>query len=167
MWKDNARAYIALLQRTIQKIWIEIHLKGMKDKFTFIDLGLPSGRLWASENAEGYFTYDEAKEKFGELLPKTEAFEELWEKCQWLWDVKKNGMIVVGPNNNTIFLPASGYRDGASDSLHNVGSHGYYWSYASYIQDYARNLYFYSSGVCPLGIHNREGGFSVRLCKEQ
>ena len=136
----------------------------MKDNFTYIDLGLPSGRFWASENAEGYFTYDEAKEKFGELLPTPEAFEELWKECQWLWDVKNKGMIVVGPNKNTIFLPALGYRDGASDSLHNVDSHGYYWPSASYIQAYARNLYFCSSGVYPLGIHNRASGLSVRLC---
>ena len=141
-----------------------LNTEDMKDEFTYIDLGLPSGRLWATENAEGYYTFNEAKEKFGEQLPAPEAFEELYEECQWLWDVKKKGMIVVGPNKNTIFLPAFGYRDGASDNLHNVGSHGYYWSYASYIQAYARNLYFYSSGVCPTGIHNRAGGFSVRLC---
>ena len=138
MWKNNARAYIALLQRTIQETRIEIHLKDMKDKFTYIDLGLPSGRLWASENAEGYFTYDDAKEKFGELLPEPEAFQELWEECQWLWDVKKKGMIVVGPNKNTIFLPAYGYRSFASCGLSNVGLSGLYWSYASSSQAYAR-----------------------------
>lgn len=51
----------------------------MSKKIEFIDLGLPSGRLWATENEEGYYTYDEAKENFGELLPKPEAFQELWE----------------------------------------------------------------------------------------
>ena len=139
----------------------------MSKKIEFIDLGLPSGRLWASENAEGYYTYDEAKEKFGELLPKPEAFEELWEKCQWLWDVKNKGMIVVGPNKNTIFLPASGCRDYASGGLSSVGSNGYYWSYASGSQAYARGLGLGSGGVCPLSYYFRAYGFSVRLCKEQ
>lgn len=138
----------------------------MNDRFTFVDLGLPSGRLWASENAEGYYTYDEAKEKFGELLPKPEAFEELWEKCQWLWDVKNKGMIVVGPNKNTIFLPASGYRNYASGGLYYVGSFGYYWSFASDSQASARILHFCSGGVCPLLDNYRAYGFSVRLCKE-
>ena len=138
----------------------------MKDKFTYIDLGLPSGRLWASENAEGYYTYDEAKEKFGELLPKPEAFVELWEECQWLWDVKNKGMIVVGPNQDTIFLPASGYRHYASGCLLNVGSYGSYWSYASYSQAHARSLNFYSGCVYPLDGNYRAYGFSVRLCKE-
>ena len=139
----------------------------MNDRFTFVDLGLPSGRLWASENAEGYYTFDDAKEKFGELLPKPEAFEELWKECQWLWDVKNKGMIVVGPNKNTIFLPASGYRSGVSGGLFNVGSYGLYWSYASYRQASARNLCFYSGSVYPLFSSLRAGGFSVRLCKEQ
>ena len=141
--------------------------KDMKDEFTYIDLGLPSGRLWATENAEGYYTHDKAKKKFGELLPSPEAFEELWKECQWLWDVKNKGMIVVGSNKNTIFLPALGYRDGASDSLHNVGSHGYYWSYASVSQANARSLGFYSERVFPMSIDFREYGFSARLCKEQ
>ena len=86
-----------------QKLYIKN--ENMSKKIEFIDLGLPSGRIWAKENEEGYFTYDKAKEKFGELLPKPEAFKELWENCQWLWDVKNKGMIVVGPNKNTIFLP--------------------------------------------------------------
>lgn len=139
----------------------------MKEKeFTYVDLGLPSGRLWASENAEGYYTYDEAKAKFGELLPKPEAFEELWEECQWLWDVKEKRMVVVGPNQNTIFLPASGYRYYASGGLNYVGSDGFYWSYASYSRASARNLSFSSGGVYPLGNNSRASGFSVRPCRE-
>lgn len=139
----------------------------MKEKeFTYVDLGLPSGRLWASENAEGYYTYDEAKAKFGELLPKPEAFEELWEECQWLWDVKEKRMVVVGPNQNTIFLPASGYRYNASGGLNNVGSRGYYWSYASGSQASARDLNFNSGGVSPLNGGRRAYGFSVRPCRE-
>ena len=138
----------------------------MNDRFTFVDLGLPSGRLWASENAEGYYTFDEAKEKFGELLPKPEAFEELWEECQWMWDVKNRRMIVVGPNKNTIFLPASGYRSYASGGLGSVGSVGCYWSCASGSQAFARNLFFNSGGVYPLYYGSRAYGFSVRLCKE-
>lgn len=139
----------------------------MKEKeFTYVDLGLPSGRLWASENAEGYYTYDEAKAQFGELLPKPEAFKELWEECQWLWDVKEKRMVVVGPNQNTIFLPASGCRSYASGGLNYVGSFGNYWSYASYSQALARSLRFYSGGVCPLDYGYRAYGFSVRPCRE-
>ena len=135
----------------------------MSKKIEYVDLGLPSGRLWATENAEGYYTYGEAKEEFGELLPKSEAFKELWEECQWLWDVKNKGMIVVGPNTNTNFLPALGRRDCDSDD---VRSFGCYWSYDSDSQAYARHLFFHSNGVCPLDNSTRAYSFSVRLCKE-
>lgn len=140
--------------------------ENMSKKIEFIDLGLPSGRLWATENEEGYFTHDEAKERFGELLPKPEAFVELWEECRWLWDVKNKGMIVVGPNNNTIFLPASGRNYFDSGGLSNVGSSGNYWSYTSNSLAYARYLNFISGGVYPLYFNHRAYGFSVRLCRE-
>ena len=139
----------------------------MAKKIEFIDLGLPSGRLWTTENEEGYYAYDEAKEKFEELLPKPDAFVELWEECQWLWDVKNKGMIVVGPNKNTIFLPASGCQDYNSGINSLNGSRGYYWSQSLYNIDFAIDLYFCSSGVSPDYVYNRELGFSVRLCKEQ
>ena len=134
--------------------------------FTYVDLGLPSRRLWATENAPGYYTYDEAKAVFGLNLPKAAALVELWEECDWTWDNKKKGMTVTGPNGNSIFLPASGYRYNASGGLNNVGSNGYYWSYASYSQAYARNLNVDSGGVYPLGYYYRAYGFSVRPCRE-
>ena len=163
MWKNNAQAYIALLQRTIQKTRIEIHLKDMKDKFTYIDLGLPSGRLWASENAEGYYTYDEAKEKFGEMLPKPKSFQELWEECQWLWDVKKKGMLVIGPNKNTIFLPVLGY--GGSEGFNNRYSYGYYCS-SDIRKDTPIVLNFNAEAVWPESNFHYSCGLSVRLCRE-
>lgn len=139
----------------------------MSKKIEYVDLGLPSGRLWASDNAEGYYTYDEAKKEFGEMLPKPEAFKELWEECQWLWDIKNKGMIVVGPNKNTIFLPASGCRYYNSGELCLIGSCGYYWSCASFSQSHAHLLSFDSFSVYPLDKYNRAVCFSVRLCKEQ
>ena len=139
----------------------------MKEKeFTYVDLGLPSGRLWASENAEGYYTFDDAREKFGELVPKPEAFVELWKECQWLWDVKGRRMVVVGPNNNTIFLPASGFRHCACSDLDYIGNEGRYWSCAPFTQGLARYLYFCSDGIFPSDVELPWFGFSVRLCRE-
>ncbi len=45
-------------------------LENRLKKPEYIDLGLPSGTLWATENEEGYFTFDEAVEKYGDSLPK-------------------------------------------------------------------------------------------------
>ena len=35
----------------------------------YIDLGLPSGTLWADCNEEGFYYFDEAVEKYGYRLP--------------------------------------------------------------------------------------------------
>ena len=62
-------------------------------------------------------------------MPTTDEFTELRENCIWTWTTLNdiNGYEVKSKtNNNSIFLPAAGYRnDGGSTS--EVGS-GYYWS---------------------------------------
>jgi len=63
-------------------------------------------------------------------LPTMEEAQEL-RKCTWTWvDTYKGkaqaGYIVTGPNGNSIFLPAVGWRTG--ELLKNVGTHGYYWT---------------------------------------
>jgi len=144
------------------------------DEVEWVDLGLPSGRLWAKENAEGLYTYDEAIEVFGEYLPKGVAMAELIEECQVEWNKQKKGLDITGPNGNKLFLPAAGYRDLDGD-LNNVGYEGNYWtsmpyahseSFAPYSQTYARNLGFLSGYVYPLGIDSRANGFSVRPSRE-
>ena len=77
------------------------------DAFKYVDLGLPSGRLWATENAPDYYTHYEAVDIFGKFLPKAVAIAELVEECKWTWNSDKKGYDVVGPNGNSIFLPAS------------------------------------------------------------
>ena len=146
------------------------------DNFTFVDLGLPSGRQWASENAPGHYDFDEACEVFGELLPKGSAMTELIEECQVEWNPTKKGLDITGPNGNSIFLPAAGYASTRNSEPWYVGSEGDYWtrmtyvpkseSYAPYSQAYARRLGFYSGSVYPLGNRNRSYGFSVRPCRE-
>jgi hypothetical protein len=146
------------------------------DNFTFVDLGLPSGRQWVSENAPGHYDFDEASEVFGELLPKGSAMAELIEECQVEWNPTKKGLDITGPNGNSIFLPAAGYASTRNSEPRFVGSEGDYWtrmvyvpkseSYAPGSQTYARNLYFNSGYVSPLNNYYRSGGFSVRPCRE-
>ena len=130
----------------------------------YIDLGLPSCTLWADENAEGYYAFDEAKKKFRESLPTIEQWQELIDNCEWLWDLKKKQMVVIGKNGNKIILPAAGGRDGIN--LYGVGSNGYYWSSSIYTdrQGYAYYVHFYSGGVYRFDC-SRFSGQSVRLIK--
>lgn len=95
-------------------------------------------------------------------MPTRAEQDELRYNCIWTWTSQNgvNGYKVVGPNGNSLFLPAAGYRDGGSGSF---GSAGSYWSSSLYV-DYSRSayeLYFYSSTVYWSG-SNRFCGFSVR-----
>ena len=168
--------------RTVREVLVEIFGEEVKnpafdpDDVVWVDLGLPSGRLWAKENADGYFKFDEAVEKFGEYLPMPSAFVELVENCQVEWDGDKKGLEVTGPNGDSIFFPASGYIGTSGGSPKNVGIEGNYWSrmpylphsesFAPYSQTYARYLNFYSGYVSPLDSYDRSNGFSVRPAKE-
>ena len=154
----------------------------------YVDLGLPSGTLWATCNVGAsvpeeygdYFAWGETKPKkvynwstykwctpgtdnwFDKLkkyntlseigtvddkyeldpgddaayviwgpswrMPTKAQFDELYWRCSKHWTTLNgvDGMLVTGPNNNTIFLPATGYR--YDDMLKDDGFSGYYWS---------------------------------------
>ena len=88
---------------------------------------------------------------------------ELLDNCTWEWTTQNgvNGRKVTGPNGNSIFLPAAGYRDGSG--LSNAGSYGIYWSSSLNESNpsYAYVLDF-DSGYCSWGYNNRCFGQSVR-----
>jgi uncharacterized protein (TIGR02145 family) len=66
--------------------------------------------------------------------------------------------------HGAVFLPATGYRFGAS--VHNVGSHGYYWS-SSYVNgNYAYGVYFLDSNLISQDCSNRAYGRGVRLVQD-
>lgn len=92
----------------------------------YVDLGLPSGTEWKTENENGFYTYNEAVDAFGDKLPTKEQMSELVGSCKWTWE--GDGYKAVGPNGNSIFLPAAGYRDCSLGDIRRVGTKGNYWS---------------------------------------
>ncbi len=113
--------------------------------------------------------YDAARANWGGSwrLPMESEFRELVDECHWTWTTLEDmkGYRVVGPNGNSIFLPAAGCRRGSS--LYNAGSYGRYWSstpYKSYSDD-AYELYF-SSGGHHVGDTYRHYGRPVRPVSE-
>lgn len=136
----------------------------------FIDLGLPSGNLWATENevAENgqplYATYDEAVKQYGENLPTQDDWQELLDNVPHLWDKKRMGLLFVARNGKELFLPASGYRD--LSSVYDVQNYGYYWSATASGSYYACRLYFYSLGADAYSSRNRYYEQAVRLIKK-
>ena len=169
------------------------------DNHEYVDLGLPSGTLWATMNIGAnnpeeygdYFAWGETMSKgnyswetyiwmifspYGKLtkyctsstdgivddktelepeddaaymnwgpswrMPSEDQIEELRTNCTYgptmMNGVK--GFLFIGPNENTMFLPAAGLY---TDSLEVAGSKGYYWSRSlHYYSDYARVLGF-------------------------
>lgn len=129
----------------------------------YVDLGLPSGTLWKNANEGGNYaryTYNEAVSRFGDKLPTKQQLEELKSKCTWTWT--GSGYKVIGPNGNSIYLPAAGYR-GCDGDLDWVGKDGYYWSSSPYDSDSAWCLFFFKSSTVGMYQYNRRFGFSVRL----
>ena len=214
------RTYVKLLDEVYYSAVNSITTMGEKPNnkvingHKFIDLGLPSGLLWAETNVGAsssigygdYFAWGETETKssyswstyamgnkynssdgkttldaeddvatvqWGEgcRMPSRAEFQELYDKCDWSWKsdyqgTGVSGYLVTGPNNHTIFLPASGFRD--NDGLAR-GPFGHYWSSSldSSDTDDAFYLYFYSGGFYPSDDDCRYYGFPVRPVAEK
>lgn len=87
-----------------------------KETTRWVDLGLPSGVLWAKCNLGGA------------RIPTVDEWRELYKNTtvKLIKQNGVNGLIFTAPNGNSIFLPAAGSRSGTM--LNRVGAHGYYWS---------------------------------------
>ena len=114
-------------------------------------------------------SYDVARKKWGSSwrLPTMDEFEELQYKCKWkrITQGSKECYKVIGPNGNSIFLPAAGFCCGSK--LYNAGKFGYYWSsspHESY-DNYAYYSYFLSSYIGGKSIYSYYGQ-SVRPVSE-
>ena len=61
-------------------------------------------------------------------MPTLNEIEELCKKCSWEWTEVNGvkGCKVTGPNGNSVFLPAVGFRGGTD--VYDRGSYGHYWS---------------------------------------
>ena len=83
-------------------------------------------------------------------MPTIDEWNELQANCTWTWTTRNgiNGyQITSKTNNNSIFLPAAGYR--AAQNLYDVGTAGNYWFSSLYEDrsDYAWYLHFISDGI--------------------
>ncbi len=113
-------------------------------------------------------TYDAARANWGGMwrLPTLAEIDELINKCTLTWTAEGEyrGYIFIGPNGNSIFLPAAG--DKFESSTENVGSAGLYWTATSLegggIDDSASSLTFGSNYIYVEYDFYRNGGQSIR-----
>ena len=109
----------------------------------YIDLGLPSGKCWATTNygassPEDYGSYvywterNTISSEWGSdwTTPSLQDIRELENNCTWTWDSKNghSGYTVTGKNGKSIFLPASGFQMYGQSSAKKVNEWGYYWT---------------------------------------
>ena len=191
----------------------------------YVDLGLPSGTLWATcnigasapEEYGDYFAWGETEPKddynwntnkwgyydensklhitkyntnngYGTVdnkteldpeddaayvnwgpswrMPTTVQMKELINKCSWEWTTRNGipGQLVTGPNGNSIFLPATGYR--YNSTLYYSYFEGHYWSRDLYdiYPDCAYRLRI-AQGVRNCNVYNRYFGYAVRAVR--
>ena len=121
-----------------------------------------------SENISGT-EYDVAHVKLGDgwQMPTREQFMELVDNCNREWTELHGvkGLKFIGPNGNSIFLPAGrGRRNSGFDDLDDCGC---YWSgmVSKYAFFNAHNLLFTSTFACWFGYCSRSLGHSVRPVK--
>lgn len=107
----------------------------------YVDLGLPSGTLWATCNVgaskpEGYgdyFSWDEGKAAVanwgdGWNMPNMEQYKELQTCTKSTWTTRNgvNGRLFTSNNGNSIFLPTAGCHLGGG--IDDAGYRGHYWT---------------------------------------
>lgn len=204
--------------------WYNVGLRlVLVDEHQYVDLGLPSGTLWATCNVGAtkpeeygdYFAWGETELKqvfdwsnykwcngttdtftkycdnayYGlvdnkmELEPEDDAaymnwgpewrmpnlnqIGELCNNCSIQWTMRNdvNGWLFTGPNENTLFLPATGYR--WNSSLITGGSRGYFWSISllSVIPDSALAMVLFSDGVNMNSSNYRSIGMTVHAVR--
>lgn len=69
-------------------------------KEEWVDLGLPSGTLWASSNQRGAVLFVPARSRYGQYLPSKAQVMELFNEC--VVNKESGIMVLTGPNGNTI-----------------------------------------------------------------
>lgn len=135
--------------------WGEIYTKLEYTKDNCITHGIHMDDI--SGNPE----YDVARYKWEATwrMPTKAEMKELEEDCEWIATTNNGvyGMKVVGPNGNSIFLPAGGHY-GFDLCLTGVGSEGYFWCSKPYNNELENCAY----DICFMGYYYGFGCGSMR-----
>ncbi len=100
-------------------------------------------------------------------MPTEAEQDELRYNCTWTWTTQNevNGYKVTGPNGNSIFLPAAGYRD--RTGAYYRGIYGHCWSSSLFSHDSSNACFLYfCSDDFGWSYNNRYYGLSVRPVSE-
>ena len=102
---------VDVLKETFAKVYSDGYKEGYNDcesETEYIDLGLPSGTLWATdyERKYGEILYVRYTKAFLSDIPTTEQLRELISKCSWDFEGHqeegKRHLVCKGPNGKRI-----------------------------------------------------------------
>jgi len=99
--------------------------------------------------------------------PTAKEMKELLTRCNWTWTTQKGvkGYKVKGPNGNSIFLPAAGFRTNRTQC---AGEYGRYWSSSLYkngSQDNSAYFISFTPEQIDLSFNERFYGHTIRPVK--
>ena len=101
----------------------------LRDNTEYVDLGLPSGTLWATDfekvdSTICYMTYSDASQL---AIPTKRQWDELAQKCQWKFCKKQEGIIYecIGPNGKVLRFQPIGYIETEKDIVYSDRT--YFW----------------------------------------
>jgi len=151
--KEKANIYAeecftSILKETFAKVYADGYRDGYKDcqekipfelfgdETEFVDLGLPSGTLWANnyktEDKEVLYLPYEKAAKYN--LPTEEQWKELLTACKFRAYKSSSGLtfygvICIGPNGNSIKLKSKGYMEDTKNvgAINYGGGRIYFW----------------------------------------
>jgi len=138
----------------------------------WVDLGLPSGTLWASrnvdaQNPESAGTHSNWIAAQEQPLPTKEQWAELKSECVWsLCETNEsNGFLLIGPNGNALFIPCAGYAK-PQESVRDYDVRGMYWTATEVSEDIAYSFCFKDADDTIVeGLDKKELSYSIRLVK--
>lgn len=145
--------------------WGETTTKSLYYEYTSTTYGK------SMNDINGNSQYDAATANWGGTwrMPTKSEMEELTNRCTWKWTTQNGvkGYKVIGPNGNSIFLPAVGYR--SEFSLYDAGDYGQYWTSTpggvfiggTYCLRFNDDSFHYCCNI-DVGGSQRYFGFSVR-----
>ncbi len=148
---------------------------GFLNGHEYVDLGLPSGNLWATSNYGAsspteYGSYLEwyqcgyVASSWGDSwrTPSRTEMNELVNKCTWTWTTENGvkGYRVTGTNGNKIFLPAGGFKMNIGGGVQSSGEQLYYWTTTSDGGGFSYALVASSSSIGTSTAYNT----SVMMC---
>lgn len=135
---------------------------------SYIDLGLPSGTLWADSNETKFYCFDKAEKVYGNFLPSEGQFVELLLNTNHIWDKDNCGMRFQSLINDVeIFLPAEGWFDDILFTHHDNKNAGHYISSPERPMALDPVFYLDAHGCNISYTRSYSDGFSVRLVKSK